>query len=120
MCEPADSAETRRVDEGATSGEAGVPQLPGPLVEKSIDGWRERGPLDRNVAVGLNEYDEDVRATQAGQQLAARGGAEGVVFDLVGEDALVVDIRLHRSDLLDHVAGSARGGDGRVGENLSV
>ena len=42
------------------------------------------------------------------------------MFDLVGEDALVVDIRLHRSDLLDDVAGSARGGDGRVGENLSV
>src|SRR4029078_9236228 len=33
--EPADAAETRRAGERATSGEAGVAQLPGPLVEKS-------------------------------------------------------------------------------------
>ena len=90
----------------------------GPVVEQRVDGRREGGALDRNLAVGLDEHEQDVLAAQTGQQPVARGVAEAVVADLVGEDGLVVDVGLHRADLVDDEAGGARGGDGRVGEEL--
>src|SRR5205807_8920835 len=89
--EPADPAEARRVYESATSGEARAPKLPGPPVEKGVDGWREGGPLDRDPPVGLDEHEQDVLAAQRGQQPAAGRAAEGIVPDLVGEDAPVGD-----------------------------
>ena len=38
--------------------------------------------------------------------------------DLVGEDALVADVGLHRTHLADDEAGGTRGGDGGVGQKL--
>ncbi|HEY1479442.1 MAG TPA: hypothetical protein VGF46_05400, partial [Gaiellales bacterium] len=73
----------------------------GPLSEKRIDGWRERGALDRDAAVGLDEVEKDVLATQTGQQPAARDVAKRVMPDLFGEDAFVVDVGLHRTYLAD-------------------
>ena len=93
-------------------------QLLGPLVEQRIDGRGERGALDRNLAVGLDEHEQDVLAAQPRQQLVARSVAEGVVADLLCEDGGIVDVGLHRADLVDDEAGGARGGDGGVGEQL--
>src|SRR6476619_6202377 len=118
MPEPADAAETGRVGESAPSGEARGPQPAGSLVEQSIDGWGEGGALDRNLAVGLDEHEEDVLATEPGQKLVRGGVAVGVVLDLLCEDGGVVDIRLHGADLVDDEARSARGRDGGPGEKL--
>ena len=43
---------------------------------------------------------------------------EGVVLDLGGEHAPVVDVGPHRVDLVDDQAGGERGGDRRVGDEL--
>ena len=116
--QPAGAAERRRGEEGAPGGEAGGLQSPRPLVESSIDPWREGGALDRALSVALDEREDDVLAVQAGQQLAARGVAEAVVPDLGGEDLVVLEARLHRTYLVDRQAGGARGGDGRAGDEL--
>ena len=39
----------------------------------------KRGALDRDLAVGLDEHEEDVLAAQTGQQLVAGGVPEAVV-----------------------------------------
>ena len=53
--QPAGAAERRRGEEGAPGGEAGGLQSLRPLVENSIDPWRERGVLDRDLSVALDE-----------------------------------------------------------------
>ena len=85
-----------------------------PAVEHGVDRGRERGALDRDLPVALDEHEQDVLAAQAGQQPVAGRVAEAVVADLVGEDALVVEVGLHRLHLVDGQAGGARGGDRRA------
>ena len=98
--QPAEAAERRRGEEGAAGGEAGGLQSPGPLVESGVDPRRERGALDRDLAVALDEHEQDVLAAQAGQQPVARRAAEAVVADLVGEDRVVLDAGPHRAHLV--------------------
>jgi hypothetical protein len=62
-------------------------QPPCPVRENSVDPWRERGALDRALAVALDEREDDVLAAQARQQLAARSVAEAVVADLLAKVA---------------------------------
>ncbi len=84
--QPADAAERRRGEEAAPRREAGGLQPPGSAGENGIDLGRERGALDRDLAVALDEREDDVLAAQAGQQLVAGSVAEAVVADLLGED----------------------------------
>ena len=120
MRQPAGAAERRRGQEGAPRGEAGGLQSFRPLVENSVDPWRERGALDRAPSVALDERDDDVLAAQAGQQLVAGGVAEAVAPNLIGEDLVVVESRPDRTYLVDSEAGGARGGDWRVRDELGA
>ncbi len=109
--QPADAAERRRGEEGAPGAEAGGLQPLGPPVEHGVDLWRERGVLNRDLAVALDEHEEHVLAAQARQQPAAGRVAEAVVADLLAEDRVVLDAGLHRTDLVEDEAGGARGCD---------
>ncbi len=56
----------------------------------------------------------------AGQQPVGRGARHGVVLDLGGEHAPVVDVRPKRIDLVDDQTRGERGGDRRVRDELSA
>ncbi len=71
--QPAEAAERRRGEERAARGEAGGLQLRVALLEHLVDLGRERGVLDRDPPVALDEHEQDVLAPQAGQQPVARG-----------------------------------------------
>ena len=91
-----------------------------PLGQRSIDLRRERTALDRLLAVGLHEHEQNVLAAQAGQELVGRRAGDGVVLDLGGEHAPVVDVRPNRVDLVNDQTGGERRGDRRVGNELSA
>ncbi len=74
--------------------------------------------LHRLLTVGLDEHEQDVFAAQRGQQPVRGRVGERVVLDLGGEHATIVDVGLHRSDLVDHEAGGQSRGDRRVGDEL--
>ena len=88
------------------------------LVEHRVDLGREGRALHRDLAVALDEHEQDVLAAQAGQQLVAGRVAEVVVGDLAGERRLAREARLHGAPLVDGEVGGARGGDRRPGDDL--
>jgi hypothetical protein len=114
MREPAEAAEGRRGDEGASRGEAGGPQLRAAPPEHGVDPGRDRGVLDGHPAVALDEHDQDVLAAEAGEQPVAGSGGEAVVGDLAGEGRAARQRGPHVLDLVDRQAGGARGGDRRA------
>ena len=89
-----------------------------PLSTAATTRGENDGVLDRDPPVALHEHEQDVLAAQRGQSLAGRGAAEAVVPDLVGEHRVVLDAGLHGADFVGDQAGGARGGDGRVGDDL--
>ena len=111
-------AERRRGEVRAAGGEACGLQSLGSPVERGDDSRRERGVADRDLAVALDEHEQDVLAAQAAQQPAGSGAAEAVVADLVGEDRVVMHPGLHRADLVGDQPGGTRGGDGRIRDDL--
>ena len=108
MRQPTDAAVRCRGEEAAASGEAGVLQPLVPLGERSIDLGRKGRALDRELAVGLHKHEQDVLAAQSGQQPVGGGPGDGIVLDLGGEHAPVVDVRPHRIDLVNDETGRQR------------
>ena len=76
------------------------------------------GSLDRDLAVALDEHEQDVLAAQTAQQPIGGGVAKAVVADVVGEDRVVLHAGLHRADLVGDQPGRTRGGDGRIRDDL--
>ena len=66
-----------------------------PAASDGVDLRRERGALHRDLAVALDEHEQDVLAAQAGEQALAGGVAEAVVADLAAKTRVVVERRLH-------------------------
>src|SRR5919109_2124777 len=116
--EPAGAAERGRGEEGAPRMEPGCPQPLRPEVEKRVDPGRERGALDCDLSVALDERDDDVLSAQVAEQPIARGGAEAVATDLLGEDRAVPDAGAHGLYLVDGQAGGARRRDRHLGKEV--
>ena len=102
----------------AAGAEARGLQLLGSRGEHAVDLRREGGSLHSDLAVALDEHEQDVLAAQAGQQLVGRRVAIGVAAELGREDRSIVDVGLHRAHLGDGQVGCARGGDVRAGDEL--
>ena len=118
--QPADPAEGGRGQPAAPGTEAGRVQLLRPAVQDGVHLRGVRRPLDRHLAVALDEDQQHVLAAQSGQQPVAGRRGVRVMADLGGEDRLIVEVGLHRPHLLHDKVGRAHGGKRHPGDDLGA
>jgi hypothetical protein len=120
VAEPAAAAVRRRGEPAALGREPGLGQRLVLRRQRRVDARRDVRVLDRAAAVALDEGDHDVLAAQIGEQLAARGAAEGVLLRLLGELRLVLESRAHPVHTVLDEGGRAPGRDRRTGAELQT